>query len=113
MTAPTRLPLAAAALGLLGDGGTPTMLVDRFAELGATVPPALADAVLGDLLGLGLERVAAVEGGDRWFVPTSLGSQAVAGSVAGSKLAKARDLGIPILDEAGMQRIIAQGPGTP
>ena len=34
----------------------------------------------------------------------------VAGSDAGGKLVKARDLGIEILDEAGMQRIIAQGP---
>ena len=34
----------------------------------------------------------------------------VAGSDAGGKLVKARDLGIDILDEAGMQRIIAQGP---
>jgi DNA ligase (NAD+) len=34
----------------------------------------------------------------------------VAGSDAGGKLAKARDLGIGILDEAGMQRIIRQGP---
>ena len=37
----------------------------------------------------------------------------VAGSDAGGKLAKARDLGIAILDEAGMQRIIRQGPEKP
>jgi DNA ligase (NAD+) len=37
----------------------------------------------------------------------------VAGSDAGGKLVKARDLGIEILDEAGMQRIIRQGPEKP
>ena len=34
----------------------------------------------------------------------------VAGSDAGGKLVKARDLGVEILDEAGMRRIIEQGP---
>jgi DNA ligase (NAD+) len=34
----------------------------------------------------------------------------VAGEEAGSKLAKAQELGIPILDEAGLKRLLATGP---
>jgi DNA ligase (NAD+) len=36
-------------------------------------------------------------------------SYVVAGEDAGSKLARAESLGIPVLDEAGLQRLIAQG----
>jgi DNA ligase (NAD+) len=34
----------------------------------------------------------------------------VAGANAGSKLAKATDLGVPVLDEAGFERLLAEGP---
>ena len=47
-----------------------------------------------------LEKVAQKRG---WLRPC-LGCQD-----AGSKLAKAESLGIPVLDEAGLQRLIAQG----
>jgi DNA ligase (NAD+) len=36
----------------------------------------------------------------------------VAGINAGSKLAKATDLGVPILDEVGFDRLLADGPGA-
>ncbi len=36
----------------------------------------------------------------------------VAGANAGSKLAKATDLGIPVLDETGFERLLAEGPGA-
>ena len=36
----------------------------------------------------------------------------VAGANAGSKLAKAADLGVPVLDEAAFTRLLAEGPGA-
>jgi DNA ligase (NAD+) len=36
----------------------------------------------------------------------------VAGANAGSKLAKATDLGVPVLDEAAFTRLLAEGPGV-
>ncbi len=36
----------------------------------------------------------------------------VAGANAGSKLAKAAELGVPVLDEAGFERLLDEGPGV-
>jgi DNA ligase (NAD+) len=36
----------------------------------------------------------------------------VAGEVAGSKLERARELGVPVLDEAGLRTMLAQEPTT-
>ena len=36
----------------------------------------------------------------------------IAGESPGSKLAKAEALGIPMLDDAGLDRLLAEGPGA-
>src|SRR5699024_6009259 len=36
----------------------------------------------------------------------------VAGAKAGSKLTKAEELGIPVLDEAGFHKLLSEGPGA-
>ena len=39
-------------------------------------------------------------------------SAVVAGEAAGSKLEKAERLGVPVLDEAGLKRLLAEGPSV-
>ncbi len=71
-----RLPLATAALHLLADGATRDELEMRFAGVGATLEPGLAERLLDDLLALGLARVARSLNGLPFHVPTSLGRRA-------------------------------------
>jgi signal transduction histidine kinase len=74
-------PLAGAALALVGDGATPVVLAERFADAGAAVDAARATALLRELAGLGLVRIARHNGDDRFHVLTSLGRQMLSGSL--------------------------------
>jgi len=88
----THLNLAGAALSLLGDGGTAPELERRFASAGARLEPALAAALLGELLALGLVRVARHDGDESLYVPTSLGIKAVADGIGGIASVQLADL---------------------
>ena len=66
-------PLAAAALGLVGDGVTPRGLTERLGAAGAHIDPTVAADLLAELARLGLVRVARQDGDDRIHVLTSLG----------------------------------------
>jgi len=74
-------PLAGAAIGFVGDGATPADLAERFAVSGAPVDAARATALLGELAGLGLVRIARHDGDDRFHVLTTLGRQMLSGSL--------------------------------
>ncbi len=74
-------PLAAAALGLVGDGVTPRGLSERLATAGAHVEATLAADLLAELARLGLVRVARQDGDDRVHVLTSLGRTMQAGGI--------------------------------
>jgi len=73
--------LAGAALALVGDGATPNNLADRFVDAGAAIDAARAKALLGELAGLGLVRIARHNGDDRFHVLTTLGRQMLSGSL--------------------------------
>ncbi len=68
-------PLVGSALALVGEGATPADLVERFAAAGAHLGEARAVALLADLAGLGLVRVARHKGDGRVHVLTTLGRQ--------------------------------------
>jgi signal transduction histidine kinase len=88
----THLQLAGAALGLLGHGATATELERRFVAAGARLEPAIAGALLNELLALGLVRVARREGDESLFVPTSLGVKALADGIGGVASVQLADL---------------------
>jgi signal transduction histidine kinase len=68
-------PLAAAALVLVAPGTDADGLVERFLGAGASIDRATAGALLTELAGLGLVRVATGSGPTAHFVPTSLGTE--------------------------------------
>jgi len=75
-------PLLPTALQLVEDGVTAAGLVARFEAAGATVEPAVASRLLGELAELGLTRVGSTVRGEPRYVPTSLGIQFQEGSLA-------------------------------
>ena len=91
-TQATHLQLAGAALGLLGHGATASELERRFAAAGARLEPAVAGALLNELLALGLVRVARHDGDESLFVPTSLGAKAVSDGIGGVAAVQLADL---------------------
>jgi signal transduction histidine kinase len=88
----THLQLAGAALGLLGHGATASELERRFVAAGARLDPAIAGALLNELLALGLVRVARHDGDESLFVPTSLGVKALADGIGGVASVQLADL---------------------
>ena len=88
-------------------------LADEQAAGGSSVLEGVAVVITGTLLSLGREDAkAAVE--DRGGKVTSSVSRkttaVVAGGSPGSKLAKAEELGIPVIDEAGFLQLLEKGP---
>ena len=120
-------PLVAAAIGrYFADPATADAL-DELVEAGVvperpTVPPpGAADADAGPLAGKTVVVTGTLEGFGRTEAEEAIraaggkpaGSVSkktdylVAGESAGSKLAKAQELGVPVLDEAGFRRLLA------
>jgi DNA ligase (NAD+) len=119
-------PLVAAAIGrYFADPATADAL-DELVEAGVvperpSVPPAGAAAEAGPLAGKTVVVTGTLEGFDRASAEEAIraaGGKAagsvsrktdylVAGESAGSKLAKAQELGVQILDEEGFRRLLA------
>jgi DNA ligase (NAD+) len=119
-------PLVAAAIGrFFADPATADML-DELVEAGVvperpTVPPPGAAPDGGPLAGKTVVVTGTLEGFGRTEAEEAIraaggkpaGSVSkktdylVAGEAAGSKLAKAQELGVPVLDEAGFRRLLA------
>ncbi|MCI0346916.1 MAG: NAD-dependent DNA ligase LigA [Chloroflexi bacterium] len=114
--------LAAALAAWFGPGGPGVGVLDDLADAGveAELPAPRAAAGTGPLAGKTLVVTGTLEGFSREEAETAIrdagGTPAgsvskktdyvVAGEKAGSKLAKAESLGVPILDEAGFRELI-------
>lgn len=81
----------------------PQVLAGKTVVLTGTLPTLSRDAAK-DLLEAAGAKVAGSVSKKTHYV--------VAGEEAGSKLAKAQELGVPVLDEAGMLALLATGPGA-
>jgi signal transduction histidine kinase len=93
-TTPDLQPLDTTALMLLGDGATPEQLAERFSSVESARRPDGAAAMLARLAGLGLVRVAAVEGGQARYVLTVLGRQYANGALGGQAAVEAQLLAL-------------------
>lgn len=89
-TTPSPQVLDTAALMLLRDGATPDQLAERFRSLETASRPDGAAAMLARLAGLGLVRVAAVDGGQARYVLTALGQQYANGALGGQVAVEAQ-----------------------
>ena len=81
-TAEPRIAFATATLALLGEGATPGELAARLRDAGLEPAPHVADALLRDLVDLGLARVARTESDGPRFVRSTLGEEVAAASLA-------------------------------
>jgi len=72
---PGASPLAASALAFVHDGATAADLAARFSAAGAAIDLERAAALLDELAGLGLVRVARTAGGGHLHVLTTLGHE--------------------------------------
>lgn len=101
-------------------------IVDRWAAAGVRMEDVRDDSVPQTLAGLTIVATGSLEGFTRDSVKEAIISRGgkaassvsknttyvVAGANAGSKAAKAEQLGVPILDEAAFQVLLEQGPGA-
>lgn len=82
MTRPQQVsPLAPAALAAIRAGAAAADVEDRLSQVGATLGPGVADALLEELARLGLVRVTRTDGSGRRYVLTSLGRQVLRDSL--------------------------------
>lgn len=81
-TAEPRIGFATATLALLGEGATPVELAARLRDAGLEPAPHVADALLRDLVDLGLARVARTESDGPRFVRSTLGEEVATASLA-------------------------------
>jgi len=86
-----------------GDATDVTLLEGVTAVLTGTLPTLTREQATERLLAAGARVTTSV---------SKKTSVLVAGDEAGSKLDKAERLGVPVLDEAGLQRLLAEGPSV-
>lgn len=86
-----------------GDAGSATLLEGITAVLTGTLPHLTREQAAERLMAAGARVTTSV---------SKKTSVVVAGEQAGSKLEKAERLGVPVLDEPGLERLLAEGPSV-
>ncbi|MDQ2965339.1 MAG: NAD-dependent DNA ligase LigA, partial [Chloroflexota bacterium] len=122
--------VAASLASYFGPGGDGVAVLEDLADAGVEVElpaPRPAEADAGALAGRTVVVTGTLEGFSREEAEEAIrtaGGKAggsvskktdwlVAGENAGSKLAKAEKLGVPVLDEAGFRRLLAREAAAP